>query len=83
MYNEDGLSVDVSYKGINIGTVHAPVISNKADGDVENALAIIANEFDFDKIEDSSYLDSLIKPEVPIEEVPSKEPEPPVEEPAA
>ena len=83
VYNEDGLSVDVSYKGINIGTVHAPVISNKADGDVENALAIIANEFDFDKIEDSSYLDSLIKPEVPIEEVPSKEPEPPVEEPAA
>ena len=34
VYNEDGLSVDVSYKGVNIGTIHAAVVSNKADGDV-------------------------------------------------
>lgn len=64
--DDENRSVYVHYKGVEIGSISANVKANKAEGDPENIVIFSSEGFDLDKIEDDSYLDSLIKPKEEI-----------------
>jgi len=70
----DNRQSTVTYKGVKIGTITPVVNGNKTDG-VENIVDLKADGFDLDRIEDESYLESLIKPVI------TPEPEQPVSAP--
>ena len=64
--------VDISYKGVGIGTVTAVTKSNKADGQLENVVDIEFDGVDPDRLDDPEYLDSLLNGKLVIEEGPVK-----------
>ena len=70
----DDRVVDIYFNYVKIGNITPIVVSNKAEGDAENIIKIETDGFDLGKIEDISYLESLIKPQNDSGATPLKSP---------
>lgn len=61
--DQDDRIVDVTYNGVEIGTITPYARYNKANGDSINDIGFVPDGFDLSRINDDAYLESLVKPE--------------------